>query len=324
MSDMALRTLMYHRILDQDARATANPSLVSAVPAEFDRQMRHLGRNYRVVSADEVVAAVRGARPLPERAVLVTFDDAYRDFGEIAWPIMRKYGLPATVFVPSDYPDHPERSYWWDRLYHAFSRARASSVSAGRLGLLRLDGYEARMANLRLVQQRVKQLPHGDAMRFVDDLCHALESDFESGPSVLTWQELRALAADGVTIGGHTRSHAALDRLSVPEVHEEVQGCRDDLARELGTPPSVFAYPFGSHDHAAVEAVRQAGFELAFTCLDGHSHLDAIDPLRLRRMNITPRTSQLIFRLRLLRIGSYIDVWRNSRKQNGSYDAIPA
>jgi peptidoglycan/xylan/chitin deacetylase (PgdA/CDA1 family) len=322
MSDLTLRTLTYHRILDRDA--AANPSLVSAVPAEFDRQMRHLARNYRVVSADEVVAAVRSGRTLPDRAVLVTFDDGYRDFGDIAWPIMRKYGLPATVFVASDYPDHPERSFWWDRLYHAFSRARASSVSAGSLGLLRLDGYEARMRNLRLVQQRVKQLPHGDGMRLVDDLCRALDSEIEALPRVLTWQELRELAGDGVTIGGHTRSHAALDRLSVREVHDEVRGCHVDLARELGTAPSVFAYPFGSHDDAAVEAVRRAGFELAFTCLDGHSHLDAIDPLRLRRTNITPRTSPLIFRLRLLTIGSYIDVWRNSRKQGRSHDPIPA
>ena len=319
-----LRTLTYHRILDRAAGAAVNPSLVSAGPAEFDRQMQHLARNYRVVSAEEVVAAIRSDRALPGRAVLVTFDDAYRDFADTAWPIMRKYGLPATVFVSSDYPDHPERSYWWDRLYHAFSRARASSVSAGNLGLLRLDSLEARMGSLRLVQERVKQLPHADALRLVDDVCRALESDFESVATVLTWQELRSLAAAGVTIGGHTRSHAALDRLPIQGVHEEVRGCRADVARELGTPPCVFAYPFGSHNDTVVEAVRQAGFELAFTCLDGHSHLNAADPLRLRRTNITPRTSALIFRLRLLRIGSYIDVWRNSRNQDRRYDAIPA
>lgn len=324
MTDPVLRILTYHRILDRDAAGAVNPSLVSAGPAEFDRQMQHLARNYRVVSAEEVLAAVRSGRMLPERAVLVTFDDAYRDFGETAWPIMRKYGLPATVFASSDYPDHPERSFWWDRLYHAFSRARAASVSVGTGELLRLDSPEALKGSLRFVQERVKQLPHAGAMRLVDDVCRALESDFESVATVLTWNELRSLAADGVTIGGHTRSHPALDRLPIEDVHDEVRGCRSDLARELGTAPSIFAYPFGAHNDAVVEAVRQAGFELAVTCLDGHSQLRSIDPLRLRRTNITPRTSALIFRLRLLRIGSYIDVWRHSQHRRRRYDATRA
>ena len=324
MSEPELRTVMYHRILDRNERPTGNPSLVSAAPAAFDRQMKHLADRYRVVSAQEVLAAFRSGSSLPERAVLITFDDAYRDFGDIAWPTLRKYGLPATVFVPSDYPDHPERSFWWDRLYRAFSRTQALSVRARSLGLLPLDSVEARTASLRLVQERVKQLPHADAMGLVDDLCRDLQSDVESIASVLTWHELRSLAADGVTIGGHTRSPAALDRLPVQDVREEVRGCRADITRELGTPPSLFAYPFGLLNNIAVEAVREAGFELAFGWLEEGGPIRSVDTLRLPRMNITPRTSPLVFRLRLLRIGSYIDTLRNSRTRGRRRHATPA
>jgi peptidoglycan/xylan/chitin deacetylase (PgdA/CDA1 family) len=286
--------------------------------------MQHLARHYRVVSADEVVASVGSGQALPERAVLITFDDAYRDFGDIAWPILRRYGLPATVFVSSDYPDHPKRSYWWDRLYRAFSRTRASTVAAPMIGPLALDTVQTRMASLRTVQERVKQLPHADAMDLVDELCREVEHDPEPTNSVLGWPELRSLASDGVTVGGHTRSHAALDRLPQQDLQDEIRGCRSDLARELGAAPEVFAYPFGAHNDAAVAAVRDAGFAVAFTCLDGHSHLRATDPLRLRRTNITPRTTALIFRLRLLRLGSYIDMWRNSRKRGRRHHATPA
>jgi peptidoglycan/xylan/chitin deacetylase (PgdA/CDA1 family) len=324
MSETRLRTLTYHRILDGDAAAKVNPSLVSASPAAFDRQMAHLRRHYRVISADDVVAALRFRRPLPDRAVLITFDDGYRDFGDTAWPILRKHRLPATVFVASDYPDHPERSFWWDRLFRAFSRARVPSVHANGLGFLRLDAPETRMASLRTVQERLKRLPHADAMRLVDDLCRDLDARIEPAASVLTWKELRGLYDDGVSIGGHTRSHPAMDRLDAESVAEEVRGCRADIARHLGMTPTVFAYPFGAHNDVAVEAVRDAGFEAAFTCLDGHSDLETTDPMRLHRTNITPRTSTLIFRVRLLRIGAYIDVWRKSRTGGGRQHAAMA
>jgi len=313
---------MYHRVLDRDAKV--NPSLVSTEPAAFDRQMKHLARHYRVVSTHEVLAAVRSGRPLPQRAVLITFDDAYRDFADIAWPILRKHRLPATVFVPTDYPDHPERSLWWDRLYHAVLHTRARSVTAGPLGRLRLDSVDARLRSLRLVQRALKRVRHADCMRRVNDLCRDLACDGEGVSSVLTWHEVRALAEDGVAIGGHTRSHAALDQLPLESVREEVQGCRDDLIRELGTVPSVFAYPFGSYDDAVVEAVSAAGFELAFTCEDGHSRLGSTDPLRLHRTGITPRTSTLLFRFRLLTVGTYIDRWRHAGALRGRDHATPA
>lgn len=315
---------MYHRILARGDMASGNPSLISGEPVEFDRQLRHLARWYRVVSAGEVIEAYADGRPLPERAVLITFDDAYRDFGEVAWPILRKYGFPATVFVATAYPDHPERRFWWDRLYGAVFTTRAKSICVAGCGLLYLDTVEARLRTLRRTQQIVKRLPHEDAMRLVNHLCEELGGAGDEEGCVLSWRELRSLAAEGVTIGGHTRTHPALDRLTPATVRDEVRGCREDLTRALGTRPFAFAYPFGAHDEAAVEAVREAGFALAFTCLDGHARVGTTDPLRLPRTNITARTSSFLFRVRLLRLGAYVDAWRNGAVRREARNAASA
>jgi peptidoglycan/xylan/chitin deacetylase (PgdA/CDA1 family) len=325
MRSDVLRALMYHRILPRSAAATVNPSLVSADVADFARQIEHVARHYRVVSAEEVLAASGSRRGLPARAVILTFDDAYRDFGEYAWPILRKRRLPATLFVSTAYPDHPEREFWWDRLHHAILNTRERSLWAAGFGVLRLDDASARLRAVRRVQDRVKQLPHADAMRLVNTLCAELGAGHATEASVLTWSELRSLANEGVTLGGHTRTHAALDRVAAGTLEDEVRGCRDDLARATGSaPPVVFAYPFGAFDAAAVDAVRDAGFRLAFTCLDGHSTLSDAEPLCLRRTNITPRTTPFLFRLRLLRLGAYLDEWRNARKHRGRGYAVPA
>jgi peptidoglycan/xylan/chitin deacetylase (PgdA/CDA1 family) len=309
-----VRVLTYHRVCDRTHLHGADPSLLSATPAGFDRQMRHLAAHYRPVSAAEVIAAFRQERPLPQRAVLVTFDDGYRDFGEIAWPIMRRHGIPATLFVATAFAARPEREFWWDRLHRATAVAPAPGSRAAtpyRPPSARPDLPDAGMREL---QSRLKQMPHAEAMALVTQICGELHEQPTAPSRVLGWDELRALAADGVTLGGHTRNHPALDQLPPAQVRAEVAGGRADLEREIGPVLPIFAYPFGACNDCAVEAVRSAGYELALTCQDGHSLPGATDPLRLPRTNISPRTTPFIFRLRLLRLVARLDRWRHARR----------
>lgn len=306
-----LRVLTYHRVAAPTETPALNPRIISATPATFDRQMGHLAKHYRVVSAKEVLDAQRAGGSLPSRALLITFDDAYRDFGEIAWPILRRYGLPATLFVPTGYPGRPDREFWWDRLYRAFTHGSRRGFAQTPVGSLPLDTPEARRTSLGAMQQYLKTIPHAEAMQLVDRLCREPGERIGALPVVLDWDELRELAGDGVTLGAHTRTHPALTQLPVEQARAEIRGSREDLEREIGGTLPIFAYPFGAHNDRVVEVVREEGFELALTCIDGQNGVPSRDPLRLRRTNITPRTSPLIFRLRLLRIGSYIDGWRH-------------
>ena len=51
------------------------------------------------------------------RVVVAFFDDGYLDFAEHAWPTLQSLGIPAVLFVPTAFPDHPGPGFWWDRLY---------------------------------------------------------------------------------------------------------------------------------------------------------------------------------------------------------------
>jgi peptidoglycan/xylan/chitin deacetylase (PgdA/CDA1 family) len=98
--DRALRVLMYHKVNDRPE----NP--ISVPIGLFDEQMavlRELG--YEVVSLDDVLDHVAGIRRLPPGAVLITFDDGYRDILENALPVLRRHGYPAVIFVPIGYLD---------------------------------------------------------------------------------------------------------------------------------------------------------------------------------------------------------------------------
>ena len=243
MSACDLRVLTYHRVIDPADAPGCDPALISATPGDFERQVQYLAAHYNVVSAGQVLDARRSGEPLPGKPVWVTFDDACRDFGEIAWPILRRHGVPATVFVPTAYPDHPELRFWWDRLYSAFTETALGEVRDPDFGRLPLGTAEARRSSRRLVQRRVKEMPHDQAMRAVERICAQLGDAARTDRDTLGWNELRRLVSEGVSVGAHTRTHPALTRLAVEDARREIRGSRADLERELGACLPVFRVP---------------------------------------------------------------------------------
>lgn len=313
-----LRVLAYHRIAAPGERPDLDPALVSATPEEFERQMRYLARRYRVVDLGRVLEAVRGERSLPRRAVLLTFDDAYRDFGEVAWPVLRRLGLPAVLFVPTGFPDRPGRRFWWDRLHRAVveaspGRLRSALARRGLVGTAREAGRVPSP-----LKRRLKEMAHDEAMDEVEQLRRELREGGGRGDGeerersdVLGWDDLRGLAEEGVAIGAHTRSHPLLTRVPPEAARREILGSKRDLARELSRSPAAFCYPGGYHDDRVVRMVAEADYEVAFTMLDGHNRPSGTDPLRLRRTGVTRRTSLPVLKLRLRSWFSPVDRWRH-------------
>jgi hypothetical protein len=166
---------------------------------------------------------------------------------------------------------------------------------------LRLDDGERRRAAMGVLRDRVKGTAHLQAMAEVDRLVTALGAPPTSDtPSVLGWDDLRRLAAEGVTLAAHTRTHPLLDRVSLETAVDEIAGARDDLERAVGSTLPVLAYPSGAHGGDAVEAARRAGMVLAVTTERGGNDLRHIDPLRIRRINVGRRARSPLVRAQLI------------------------
>ena len=314
MQSNVLRVLAYHRISDPTRASMLDPRLISATPEIFERQMAYLARDYRVVSIEDVLNAIECGSRLPDKAVLITFDDAYVDFASNAWPILKTYRLPVTVFVPTAYPDQPERAFWWDRLYWAFFHTSKTELAASPIGPLPLETNEARRNGLRKLQIYMKSLAHQQAMALTDEVCSELGIEKTSYKSALSWEELRQLAREGVTLGAHTQTHPILTQLEPGQIRAEVAGSQQDLKREIGKVLPVFCYPNGNCNEVVTNILGEAGFVAAFTMRSGQNDLGSADHLRLCRTSINKRTSPLIFRLRLLPLFGHVDRWRNRNK----------
>jgi peptidoglycan/xylan/chitin deacetylase (PgdA/CDA1 family) len=290
-----VHVLTYHRVAERADWPDLYPGLVSDAPAAFAEQMEYLARSGRAVSMEQVLAAARGDAELPPGAVTVTFDDAYQDFAECAWPVLERLGLPVTLFVPTDYADRPAPGFWWDRLYHAVNEAEPERLAEA------LDASKPsdRLALVRRSRDRIKNLPHEQALEFVTDLCARLGVE-QSRCAVLDWEQLRGLAKQGVTLCPHTRAHPLLNRVDEDRIVEEVAGSFADLRREVGEPLPVFAWPSGAWSPAAVRKLEAQGLELSFTTRRGVADLRRHHRQLLPRIPVVQKLTFPAWRAQLL------------------------
>jgi peptidoglycan/xylan/chitin deacetylase (PgdA/CDA1 family) len=123
---------------------------------------------------------------------------------------------------------------------------------------------------------------------------HTVEWD---GRPVMTEEQIKAWAAEGVEFGAHSRTHPDLTKLSPHRLANEIIGSKDDLENITGARVSSFAYPYGVHNEEVRNCVKSA-FDLAFTCEDGMSRL-ASDPILVPRIEIRPSRFAMNFALQV-------------------------
>ncbi len=290
-----LRVLCYHRVGDPVRDPLqGHPGVISATPDAFADQIRLVARYYVPLGIEELRASLAEGRALPAGATLVTFDDGYRDFLTDAWPILKAYGVPAIVFVPTAYPDSG-RLFWWDELSQMLSRPATPVIVLDGMGRVDLRTVHGRWTVLRRLRNELwTQRPEAIERRMVT-LRATLGLTSASQSSVLSWDELRMLAREGVVIASHGRTHASMLSLTEEEILQEIEDSQADLERELGSAWRVFAYPFGHYDPRAAALLEARGFIAAFGTIPGHRTPSASDRFLLPRqlVNVTHSFSRV-------------------------------
>ncbi len=285
--------LSYHRVTPDFAESAreALPSLLVSART-LRRQLEQVGRTHDLVSLDEAVRVLREPRGAPGRDVAaVTFDDGYADNHHAALPVLSALRVPAAVFVATGYVGTARRMPH-DRIFAALTELARRGIPLRRAALepatqALLDACSGPQP-AETLDRLIAALPHAQLVQVADALearAGLAEQDLPPGSRLLDWEEIRALEAAGVAIGGHSVSHAVLPNLSPADARREIAGCREAIAEHLGRPPRHFAYPNGLHSPAVRRAVAEAGFETALTTEDRENARGA-DLHRIRRKGL--------------------------------------
>jgi len=299
-----LRVLLYHRVDDLRSLGSGDPNLISATPAAFEAQMNYLVRYYCPIEPRALLDAIQNGTPLPPRAVLVTFDDGYRDFQTYAWPILRHHQIPAVLFVPTAFPGSG-RTFWWDALHGLLMATRRPAVTFpdGTTHTLSSDhDRRAAVRRLNAVLRRTRPEVVDALLQQLQEICEVPQPQ----PSpMLGWDELRRLSGDGLTVASHTQTHPAIPTLTQEEIEREVRGSQADLRRELGEAVPMFSYPLGMADPRADDVLSATGVLAAFTAAPGRNRMGRSALLHLRRRAINGSRSFADFSLSLISFYSW-------------------
>jgi peptidoglycan/xylan/chitin deacetylase (PgdA/CDA1 family) len=261
-----LTVLMFHRVLPEAVQDSSQSDPLWTISTRlFDDIVKFTKRHYHLVRLEDVVSAtVRGTR-LPPRALLLSFDDGWRDNLCYALPILNRHGVSAALFVSSDAIEGEQICWWQDVVLWSLRTGRIHAaellreVSAMTGTETAAEGPENELGIL----VRLNALEPAIRDAVLEPLTKQLQA-LQEGRQMLDASSLRALAAAGVGIGSHGAAHLPLTELADPA------GDLEKAQRRIGAVIDnseilSLSFPHGRYDGHVLHCARTLGYVLQFT-----------------------------------------------------------
>lgn len=284
--------LMYHRVLTNDylERHHVQPGMYVLLKT-FEEHISFLKKNYRILFLEEL-AEMAGKGENIGNCCAITFDDGWLDNYTNVFPVLKKYQVPATIFLATGFVD-TDNLFWPEEV-----------------------------SSLLKLQQLMEDLPHGlplPVLRFRSEMnvcMHAKVSGFldkaiellkgfsseersvvidhyrglgateHSARQLMSWENVTEMKCSGmVRFGAHTRGHEILDKLSPARARSEIVQSMTDIEQRLGEKVAAFAYPNGNYNKNLIELVAECGIGCAVTTVKGFLSRETL-PLEIPRIGM--------------------------------------
>lgn len=328
-----IAVLMYHGVVRDDEKHVP-PWMVTE--SQFRWQMTYLAQHHRVLPLSQLVESLLEGCPLPPHSVALTFDDGFRNNYTIAYPILKEFGFPATIFLVTGYLD-TSQALWPDVLFQLIHRTKIEYLDLSDFGdgMHRLKAPRDRWIVFSEMIEYLKNLPVQEKNRRLREISRRLQVDLETivrdehdACALLRWSEIQAMASEGlISFGVHTDTHEILTRLPFDEARREIMVSKQKLEQRLGEPVRFFAYPNGrpgDFNEAIKRAVKEQGFVCAFASTGGLIDRP-FDPFALERLGISRDMSRSYFKFKLSGGVAWFERWlREGVKVNGQGQPITA
>lgn len=283
-----VRTLMYHRF---SAAETDKPGFICK--EQLRTQMRYIKRHHPFWAPSDHLDALDNQRKWDSCPVVITVDDGYHDFFEVAYPVFREACVPAMLFVTTGFVDG-KLLLWWDRLKMILEKGKGRTVPMdldGKQIHLDLVTEAASTRTWNILADCCRFILDSEKASLLDKMAKTLEVEHvdtgEPRFCAVTWEEMRTMADSGILFGAHTVTHPILSRLDPDTAQTEIVESRKRM-ETMGFPVDWFCYPQGGPADYASETstiVREAGFKGSYIAYQSLHHQE--DRLALPRYCIS-------------------------------------
>jgi len=256
--------MWYHRI----SPTRDDWSLEALSPKSFERQIVYLCRTCQILPLGKLMACLREGKSLPDRVAAITIDDGYKDNYLYAYPILRKFQVPATIFLTTGHIGTPNL-FWWDKVGYLIQHTSVERLRLGEHYSYRLESPTKRRYAHLSITEKLKDLPDAQKNLIIEDLVNVagVHIPYSVGQQlILSWTEVSEMSRNGVDFGAHTVTHPILTMTPPEEARREIAQSREDIEARVGKPVRLFSYPNGDFNAEIEGIVKELGFLAAFTC----------------------------------------------------------
>lgn len=260
------KILMFHRICETERYSGIDKCL-------FEEQIKYLSEKFNVVSMKEMIDNIRSGSKQSD-AVSITFDDGHADFYHLAWPILKKYRVTATLYITTGFIDKT-CWLWPDALRYILEntrKKRCTDPDGSECGL----NLECFKSSWNTLADHALSLSSGDRAKFLRRLSEELNVDVPDSPVQpylgCSWAQIREMISEGLDVGSHSVSHPILSSLDDAELKEELNGSARKIETELGFFPVGICYPNGTPsdvDERVTNVAEKLGYQygvVAYPC----------------------------------------------------------
>ncbi|MCK4589168.1 MAG: polysaccharide deacetylase family protein [Nanoarchaeota archaeon] len=233
-------------------------------------------------------------------------DDGYLSNYSLAYPILKKLNIPATIFLTTSFVNQKE-FLWMDRVEYALALARPNhyrlNVHDQKL-LLDLRNDDLKLKSLKKIKSLIKSEPQGLRLKFIAELESLLKNKLtlnEKTPEIylpLDWHQVQKMVEkELVSIGGHTHTHAILTKCSPKELKKELSLAKKIIEKNIKIKLLPFAYPNGTvkdFNKQIQSYLKQLNYSCALTTMSGFNNKKT-DLFELRRIAVDDRMDWIEF-----------------------------
>ncbi len=314
-----LLILTYHNISDgSEFFVKEHPFKVRPVitTKQFETHLGVLKQNFCVLPLKDAVGEMKENKEPKKDLVAITFDDSYRSFYHLAFPLLKKYDLPATVFLPTDFING-KMIFWWDKLSQMLLSDNIKKVSRSTLSLIMgeelTDKFFAMKTDLQkridflvelesyligledgLIEEKIRELK--------DIFCPDGGMDLFDEALPLTWNQIKELSKFNIEFGSHTCSHLNLKNVPKEKIEKEIACSKEEIESHISNQVNCFAYPYGT-DLQTYKKIKPILAKHHFICaclaLSGINYKDT-EPYLLRREFLSWTNSEPLIKRELL------------------------
>jgi peptidoglycan/xylan/chitin deacetylase (PgdA/CDA1 family) len=284
--------LTYHRFSERESEYKTSARA-------FADHLEYLTQHYSLLPLSHIVDSVATGKTLPLGAAAITIDDGYRDFYDIAYPLLLKYRVPATLFVATDFVDQ-KGWLWTDKMRYLMAHTPLTEFDfqlKGRTIRAALTDARSRRIVADKVTALLKTMPNEFKEETLKRLAALVGVVLPAVPpaeyGAITWKQAREMDREGIEIGSHTATHPILPHVSDEQLQTELETSKARLEAELGREMTLFCYPNGRYDMRVQQATALAGYRCAVSNQPGLNTMHT-PLLALRRISAEPDLAHFV------------------------------